>query len=137
MREFLDSLKDWTPVISVITFGLGLYLGNKNAVNRDKRKEFNHVAIPIRIELIKYIESIEKNEYRDARIKQNDVIYLVDSLSKRKSKKLKLAFDEFFEASSLEKLESDCFGQRMRLHPSHIPKALNATKNLIDVLARK
>lgn len=42
-----------TSLLSILTFLLGLLLGNWLAIGRDKRKEFNEAASPIRGWLIK------------------------------------------------------------------------------------
>jgi len=47
MQTSLQFLKDYGPIISLITFALGLLLGNWMAIGRDKRKEFNEVAEPM------------------------------------------------------------------------------------------
>jgi len=46
-------LKDNVPIISLMTFFLGLFLGNRLSIGRDKRKEFNAIAEPIRVILFK------------------------------------------------------------------------------------
>lgn len=48
----LSILNDYSEVLSLITFFLGLSLGNRLAIGRDKRKEFNLASKPIRIFLI-------------------------------------------------------------------------------------
>ena len=50
-----------TGLVSILTFLLGLLLGNWLAIGRDKRKEFNEAAAPIRGWLIK--EKDEPNPY--------------------------------------------------------------------------
>ena len=42
-----------TAVVSVVTFALGLLLGHRLALGRDRRKEFNEAARPVRQWLLK------------------------------------------------------------------------------------
>lgn len=44
-------------LLSLFTFFAGLLLGNRLAIGRDKRKEFNNVAQPIRAWLLDEIEN--------------------------------------------------------------------------------
>ena len=37
-----------TAIVSIVTFALGLFFGHRLALGRDKRKEFNEAAEPIR-----------------------------------------------------------------------------------------
>lgn len=47
MSETIEFLKHYSPLISILTFLAGLYFGNRQAIGRDRRKEFNELAEPI------------------------------------------------------------------------------------------
>ena len=47
MTDIIEFLKHYTPLISILTFLAGLYIGNKQAIGRDRRKEFNEAAEPV------------------------------------------------------------------------------------------
>jgi hypothetical protein len=47
-----DIFRDYASLVSIFTFLFGLILGNRLAIGRDKRKEFNNYCLPIREYLI-------------------------------------------------------------------------------------
>ncbi|MGQ0430115.1 MAG: hypothetical protein ACT4UQ_09300 [Gammaproteobacteria bacterium] len=46
----------WQAALSIATFAVGLWAGDRLALSRDRRKEFNDAALPIREWLIREIE---------------------------------------------------------------------------------
>lgn len=48
--------------LSILTFLLGLILGNRLAIGRDKRKEFNEVAYPVYKKISIYLENSNSAE---------------------------------------------------------------------------
>lgn len=60
--ELTEILKHYTPLISVITFVLGLLAGNWLALGRDKRKEFNETAEPVRLFLKRNLQHIKDGQ---------------------------------------------------------------------------
>ncbi|WGM00035.1 hypothetical protein [Arsenophonus nasoniae] len=56
MNDLIKILQLYSPLISLLTFFLGLYIGNKHAIGRDKRQEFNARAEPI-IDYFDYMQS--------------------------------------------------------------------------------
>lgn len=49
MDKLIEYLHHYSPLISLITFFIGLYAGNKQALWIDKRREFNALAEPLLI----------------------------------------------------------------------------------------
>jgi hypothetical protein len=58
IQEALQCAKDYAVVISLVTFVLGLVVGNKQAIGRDKRKEFNEISKAAFVGLNKQLKSI-------------------------------------------------------------------------------
>ncbi len=50
-------------VVGLITFFLGLILGHRLSLGRDKRKEFNEISAPIRLALLQQIKILESNRF--------------------------------------------------------------------------
>lgn len=117
----------WT----VITFALGHFIGHRAAVRRDKRKEFNSLAAPIRAELLKQIETLKSGGYEEAKISR-DLIFLLSDLSVSPGK-ITEAYKQFKFANSREGLEikSDEYGDWQEMNTS---KALVAAENLLKLI---
>lgn len=55
----LQFAKEYPAVLALVTFGIGLYVGNKQAIGRDKRKEFNDLSETAFIALNKQLEHLK------------------------------------------------------------------------------
>ena len=58
-KEILNFAKEYPAILSLATFFVGLYLGNKQAIGRDRRKEFNEISEDAFIALNKQIEQLK------------------------------------------------------------------------------
>lgn len=92
--KFSHNLPVFTFISSLITFSLGLYLGHKTAMWRDKRREFNEVAEPLLayFEQVKW-ESDNKLNYSTALMP----IENVGKVSRRLSKKKAIELEEIIQ----------------------------------------
>ncbi|HGJ5877853.1 MAG TPA: hypothetical protein ACHBZ9_01885 [Arsenophonus nasoniae] len=88
MNDLIKILQLYSPLISLLTFFLGLYIGNKHAIGRDKRQEFNARAEPI-IEYFDYMQSwFEQRGFTTAfLLPESAISRLMRRLSKRKQKR--------------------------------------------------
>lgn len=57
-QDILNFAKENPSILGLATFFIGLYLGNKQAIGRDRRKEFNEISKEVFIELNKQIEQL-------------------------------------------------------------------------------
>lgn len=135
IEKFNEFLHAALPYSGLITFALGLFFGNKYALGRDKRKEFNDIAVPLRVGLLKQIDSIKSGGYIDPKIGRDKILHLSDMLSKRKSDKLIEAYDLYCDAISWNGLcEVNEWGVVTIKDTS---KALNASEKLLLNITRK
>lgn len=131
----LGEIQTFLPLIvfawTVITFALGHFIGHRAAVRRDKRKEFNSLAAPIRAELLKQIETLKSGGYEEAKISR-DSIFLLSDLSVSPGK-ITEAYKQFKFANSRDGLEikADEYGDWQEMNTS---KALVAAENLLKLI---
>ena len=58
-QDILNFAKEYPAILSLATFFIGLYFGNKQAIGRDRRKEFNEISKDAFIALNKQIEQLK------------------------------------------------------------------------------
>ena len=58
LQDSLQFAKDYSALLSVATFLIGLIVGNKQAIGRDRRKEFNEVSENVFVVLNKQLACI-------------------------------------------------------------------------------
>lgn len=57
-QDVLNFTKEYPAILGLATFVIGLYFGNKQAIGRDRRKEFNEISKDPFIALNKQIEQL-------------------------------------------------------------------------------
>lgn len=82
--EFGSLIKESASLISVLTFLLGILIGNRQAIGRDKRKEFNDLTDKLFSELTRCVnsESIFSADIDVARIAPHLSIFSRSSFAK-------------------------------------------------------
>jgi hypothetical protein len=63
MSWITEQINDNAPIFSILTFLIGLLVGNWLSIGRDKRKEFNDIAVPEYIKLKKQIDSLQTGNF--------------------------------------------------------------------------
>jgi hypothetical protein len=59
VHDILNFAKEYPAILSLACFFIGLYIGNKLAIGRDRRKEFNKISENAFITLNKQIEHLK------------------------------------------------------------------------------
>ncbi|MGO4744014.1 hypothetical protein [Serratia quinivorans] len=135
IESFKEFLHAALPFSGLVTFALGLYFGNKYAIGRDKRKEFNDIAVPLRVGLIKQIDSIKSGGYLDPKIGRDKILHLSDMLNKRKAKELMKAYELYCDAISWEGLCA--VNEWGKVTIKDTSKALSTSELLLQNISRK
>lgn len=92
-----------TFIWGVATFFVGHVIGHRSAVKRDKRKEYNSLVSPVRVELLRQVEAIKNGDYVSTKITQNEMLQIQDMF--KKPDQLIKAYQEYKYATSWEGLE--------------------------------
>ncbi len=58
-QDILNFAKEYPSILNLAIFFIGLYFGNKQAIERDRRKEFNEISEDAFIALNKQIEQLK------------------------------------------------------------------------------
>lgn len=96
MNEFTEFLKHYSPLLSLFTFLAGLYFGNKQAIGRDRRKEFNEIAEPIIENCSEIQKCLERQTFTsEYQLPASNIEKLKRRLSDRKIKKLERLLDKY------------------------------------------
>lgn len=125
-----------TPAISIVTFVIGMFVGNWLALGRDRRKEINELISPVRLKLVKQIELMEDGQYYPSGIIIEDIYAITDRVGKSKSDAIKGAFRSYSEATTYEGLR--CYtsaGRRVEI--GDFSQALKDAKSLLQLLPLK
>lgn len=122
----------WT----IITFALGHFIGHRAALNRDKIKEYNALVSPIRMELLKQIESIRKNNFYTAKINRDQVIMISDMLPAHKASEVLNAYEKYARSTSFDGLQSS-FGEYGIIHIGNTKDAFFAASDLLKTIPKR
>lgn len=124
-----ELLKENAAVISLLTFLLGLVIGNRLAISRDRRKEFNNFAQPIRSWLLFELEDPSPYRKAPSKIEIDNFVHYLPVWKRRKFKAYLIELEKVREQNSYV----DNFGQVFYRDEEDIKtiveKCLSYTKN--------
>lgn len=140
LETLLKFIKDY-PAISgliatgtnILIFTIGLFFGNRLAIGRDKRKEYNDSVLPIHKKLINQVENIKHNKYKLGLLNRDELIGFSIYLSKRKAKKFIESINEYEECFETKLQPIDPF-EDAGLHYVTYAKDLNMLKKATEKL---
>jgi hypothetical protein len=81
-------------VIPFLTLLLGGLIGNRLALGRDKRKEYNDAVYPLREKLIHQIDDLSNQRYVSG-INDKEIIKLVSVLGEKETKKISPIYERY------------------------------------------
>lgn len=73
---------------------VGLFFGNRMALGRDKRKEFNEATVTLRQRLLVHLGQLERGRV-PGRIKSEEIDSVVSMLGESRSQRIKRSFDRY------------------------------------------
>ena len=79
-----DFIQDFNETVSLLTFCLGALFGNRLAIARDRRKEFNAAAGPIRKYLLAEINGGALGGRPPSNMEMDDFIYRLSWIKRRR-----------------------------------------------------
>lgn len=125
--------------VSIVLTTIGVpasgYFSYKYAIQGERRKEWNALAIPIRDKLIAQIDAIDRGDYLYVEISRGDILKFGDLNPDMVRTSLLNAFEEFEKSHSFEELWETSSGRKMVTGDTS--KALSASKNLLKFIDRK
>jgi len=111
-----------TVLLNLLTFFAGLFLGNRLALGRDKRKEFNEAAMPIRSWLLKEAENPSPYSRPPSTV---EVDTFTNCLPPWKRKGFRIAYERQWSARQSAEVR-DSFGQVLYSKEEIIKARINA-----------
>lgn len=125
--------------VSIVLTTIGIpasgYFSYKYAIQGERRKEWNTIAVPIRDKLIAQIDAIDRGEYLYVEISRRDILKFADLKTNKERKGLIVAFESFERAHSFEELWEVSGGRQVVTGDTSY--ALSASKNLLTFIQRK
>lgn len=86
-------------IIPLLTLLIGVFIGNRLALGRDKRKEYNNAIYPLREKLMHQIDELSSQRYADG-VNSEEIIKLKSILGKNNTKKISSIYKKYSEARS-------------------------------------
>ncbi|MFT6692670.1 MAG: hypothetical protein ACJAXH_003210 [Colwellia sp.] len=96
--------------IPFLTLFIGVFIGNRFALGRDKHKESNNAIHHLREQLIHQIDSLSDQSYDDG-INEKEIVKLVSLLGDKESSKIISAYKKYSDARMEAVTKKDEYGQ--------------------------
>ena len=114
---------------------IGLYLGNRLALGRDKRKEFNDATLSLREKLPAHIEQLKRGSI-EGPVDDRDIRQVVAKIGEDRAAKVKAKFNRY--SATLQKApDPNKWGAKRTLSPGHTHELLGDAENLYRAVQPK
>jgi hypothetical protein len=111
---------------------IGYFIGNRLAIGRDKRNEFNEVAVPITLKLMRQLEILNENHLVDSLVSDNAFKELRLHLSKRKGIRYNADLEKYKES-----IKNSGHWEKGETVVDDLTEYIKATKKMLDYSKRK
>lgn len=132
MLDHLHVMIKGNPLsFGIINFLLGLLVGHWLAIGRDKRKEFNQAAMPIRTALLQQLHGLPNKSFRPDAVSNDQFVAFSDFVGAFSSSKYLREVKEYHDCFELHPYP-DTRGQRYKVVRNSDYQSLEtATKKLL------
>lgn len=96
-------------LIAVVSCLIGVLIGHRLALGRDRRKEYNEIVTPVKLKLLDHLDHLNDSSLRFM-LSQTDIKPLRSVLKDRRYKKVNNAFCAYKSALSAH-ISTDDYGQ--------------------------
>jgi len=114
----------YSGIFGILTFLLGLFLGNRLAIGRDKRKEFNEIADEIYSVLLKKREGAEKGLIWNGPTKEQ-FAHLIRRASSVAKLSISKSIEKYNKAIDQNNISHDSYGQLFYSRPEEVTNAID------------
>jgi len=115
------------PAINIVALLIGWLVGNRMAIGRDKRKEFNIIVEPIRNKFLNF-------KGQPIPIAEHDIIDIRNGLCSWRKIGFRIAIKRYKKAISQENMKSDGMGG---FHIIHQKLIIDSSTKLLKYLKKK
>lgn len=99
MDKLVNIFQNYAPLIStlisLITFGVGVYIGDRLAVSRDRRREYNAVTDMVRASLRDQCISLRDKQFKASGVTRQDVLNIADIVRKPLASAILSAYEDY------------------------------------------
>lgn len=125
----------WSAVSGLVGLLIGLILGHRLALGRDKRKEFNDATSDIRKRLSSHIALLEKGNV-SGHITENEVSNIVGVLGEARASEIRKQFDRYSATVQMCSM-NDGFGMQLPVSPGCKQQIIDDAKKLYRLVQPK
>lgn len=120
------------PTFSIITGLVGFLLGHYLTIGRDRRREFNEIAIPITLKLLRQLEILNEGRLINSLVSDNEFNELGLHFSKRKSIRYSADLEKYKES-----IQNSGHWENGETVVDDLTEYIKATKKMLDYAKRK
>ena len=125
-------------IVPIITLIIGLLLGHKLSLGRDKRKEFNDIATPIYIKLEKQLERANSDLYPvidSNEISQVEITKLKRASNSSNAQEIQITYDKYISAlaKSIHKPKDFKYGDKLKINLEEVKPLITKLQRFLQV----
>lgn len=120
-------------IISIVAVPASGLISYRVAIKGEKRKEYNSIVLPIRLEIIKQIDSIKNKDFYTTKIQREQILLVCDLMDEKRSQALLDHYEQYAYATSFAGMKSS-FGEYGLISIGDTKPALETAIKLLKLL---